>query len=117
LIPTEDEDLGLPIIGVFWKNDLPDGFGFKTHGAPAEYMHEHIEKYLPDAMADLRAHPEAKNHLLGQLAWYAANRTQLSDEDSYVWAHLVALNVVALKKAGVIVTDEFNGVVRLGVTL
>jgi hypothetical protein len=101
----------LPNIGVFWKHDLPDGFGFIMQGAHAEHIRQHIEKFLPAAIADLRANPEAKNHLLDQLAWFATNRTQLSDEEQSIYGGLMAVNIAALGKTGFIVSDEFNGIV------
>jgi hypothetical protein len=64
----------LPTIGVLWKNDLPGGFGFMLDGGAAERLREHIEKYLPGAVADLRENPEAKNQLLNQLAWYGPTK-------------------------------------------
>jgi hypothetical protein len=105
------EDLELPTIWVLWKNDLPDGFAFRIHGEPAAQLMQFINQFLPAAVADLRENLEAKNQLLDQLAWFAANRTRLSEEDEFVYAALMAVDIGALEKTGFIVSDEFNGIV------
>jgi hypothetical protein len=106
---------GQHYVGVFWRNDKPGGIGFTLRDGDVKGWAGVLARALPDFIRDLQNDPTAKDYFLGQLRAYADGDRDFRNEDGSLLSRveleaLIALNIIALVKCGMMPDDEYNGV-------